>query len=183
MQSVEARDDVFEIDGITLGTEKSVGSSLKSKAVHLAKNARTFTNLTDEAKNTVFLGLNSIVDLSNNSTDPDSQRSLFSETSWQQLKNLVYESRDMPPLPDDVTNELKDIEKIAQTDLKRAYQLCLKAQARYAVTLNESFFEIYAHVIRLLNKKNSILQTDRGKKATEKDFVNEAWSLILTVII
>ncbi|KAG2211861.1 hypothetical protein INT47_004548 [Mucor saturninus] len=44
------------------------------------------------------------------------------------------------------------------------------------------FFEIYAHVIRLLYKKNSILQTDRGKKATEQDFVNEAWTPILTTI-
>ncbi|KAI7890861.1 uncharacterized protein EV154DRAFT_510422 [Mucor mucedo] len=146
----KARDeDVLEIDGITLnGMEKSVGSTLKSKAIHLAKTARAFSNLTGEAKNTVFLGLNSIVDLSNSYTGPDSQRSLFSESSWQQLKNLVYESRDMPPLPDDVTNELKDIEKI------------------YA---HDSFVE----------QKNSILQTDRGKKATEQDFVNEAWTPIL----
>ncbi|KAG2211862.1 hypothetical protein INT47_004549 [Mucor saturninus] len=92
--------------------EKSVGSTLKSKAINLAKSARTFSNLTDEAKNTVFLGLNSIVNLSNNSTGPGSQRSLFPESSWQQLKNSVYESGDMPPLPDDVTEELEDIEKV-----------------------------------------------------------------------
>ncbi|GAA5815534.1 hypothetical protein MFLAVUS_009046 [Mucor flavus] len=93
-----------------------------------------------------------------------------------------YESREMPSLPDDVTEELEDIEKIAKTDLKRAYQLCLKAQARYAFTPKECFFEIYAHVIRLLNKKNSIVQTDRAKKATEQDFVNEAWTPIMTTI-
>lgn len=36
--------------------------------------------------------------------------------------------------------------------------------------------------IRLLNKKNSIVQTDRAKKATEQDFVNEAWTPIMTTI-
>lgn len=113
-QSATTNDeDVLEIDGVILdGMEKSVGSTLKSEAIKLAKAAGTFSNLSEEAKDTVYLGLNSIIDLSNNRNAPDSQRSLFPGSSWQQLKSLVYESREMPSLPYDVTEELKDIEKV-----------------------------------------------------------------------
>jgi hypothetical protein len=106
-------EDVFEIDGVVLdGMEKSVGSTLKSEAVKLAKAKRTFSDLSEEAKDTVYLGLNSIVDLSNNSTAPGTQRSFFPGSSWQQLKNLVYESRTMPPLPVNVKEDLKEIEQV-----------------------------------------------------------------------
>ncbi|KAI9269735.1 hypothetical protein EDC94DRAFT_380032 [Helicostylum pulchrum] len=94
------------------GMKKSVGSTLKSEAVKLTKAARTFSNLSGDAKDTVYLGLNSIIDLSNNHNAPDSQRSLFPGSSWQQLKNLVYEPREMSPLPDDVEEDLKDIENV-----------------------------------------------------------------------
>ncbi|GAA5815533.1 hypothetical protein MFLAVUS_009045 [Mucor flavus] len=57
-------EDVLEIDGVILdGMEKSVGSTLKSEAIKLAKAAGTFSNLSEEAKDTVYLGLNSIIDL------------------------------------------------------------------------------------------------------------------------
>ncbi|KAG1461906.1 hypothetical protein G6F46_000676 [Rhizopus delemar] len=106
-------EDIFEIDGVVLdGMEKSVGSTLKSEAAKSTKAERTFSDLSEEAKDTVYLGLNSIVDLSNNSTAPGTQRSSFPEPSWQQLKNLMYESRTMPPLPANVKEVLKEIEQI-----------------------------------------------------------------------
>lgn len=60
--------EVNEIDGLILtDMEKSVGSVIKSEAIKKAKAARTFANLNQEEKNTVFLGMNSMCDLSNNS--------------------------------------------------------------------------------------------------------------------
>ncbi|KAI8061263.1 hypothetical protein BDF21DRAFT_429199 [Thamnidium elegans] len=51
-------------------------------------------------KNAVALGLNSICDLSNNSNSEGSQKSLFTEKAWKQLKNKVYVSREMSLLPE-----------------------------------------------------------------------------------
>lgn len=64
-------EDIFEIDGVGLdGVEKSVGSTLKSEAVKLSKAGRTFSNLSEEAKDSIAV-------LSNNSTAPSRQRSFF----------------------------------------------------------------------------------------------------------
>jgi hypothetical protein len=35
---------------------------------------------------------------------------------------------------------------VAVDNLKKAYQLCLRLQGNYAVTPDEAYFEIYAHV-------------------------------------
>jgi hypothetical protein len=106
-------EDIFEIDGVVLdGMERSVGSTIKTEAVKLAKAKKTFSNLSEEEKDSVFLCLSSIVDLSNNSTAPGTQRSFFPGSAWQKLKNLVYESRTMPPLPENVEEVLKEIEQV-----------------------------------------------------------------------
>ncbi|KAG0738038.1 hypothetical protein G6F16_011760 [Rhizopus arrhizus] len=155
--------NVYEMDGIVLdGMTRSVGSIIKTEARKLAESAKTYTDLTGEAKNSVFLGFNSIVDLSNNSTDEGSQCSFFSNEEWQQLKNLK-------------------IEKKARTDLKAAYRLSLDCQYKHAFSSDESYFEIYSHVIRLLNQDNSILK--RSETATEQDFVGEAWTPILNSML
>ncbi|KAI9486175.1 MAG: hypothetical protein EXX96DRAFT_592960 [Benjaminiella poitrasii] len=97
-------ENFFEIDGVILeGMEKSVGSTIKTEAVKLAK----------EEKYSAYLSLNSIVDLSNNSTAPGTQRSFFSGLAWQQLKNLVHESRTMPQLPENVEDDLREIEQVS----------------------------------------------------------------------
>ncbi|KAI7865872.1 hypothetical protein BDF14DRAFT_964381 [Spinellus fusiger] len=106
-------ENVYEMDGIVLGgMTQSVGSIIKTEAKRMAKKAKTYTNLTGEAKNSVFLGFNSIVDLSNNSTDEDSQCSFFLNKEWQQLKNLFYEPREMTPLSKYITDDLEKIEKV-----------------------------------------------------------------------
>lgn len=100
--------NVYEMNGIVLdGMTRSVGSIIKTEAIKLAESAKTYTDLTGEAKNSVFLGFNSIVDLSNNSTDEGSQCSFFSNEEWQQLKNLFYEPREMTPLPKHITDDLE----------------------------------------------------------------------------
>ncbi|KAG1317933.1 hypothetical protein G6F62_012625 [Rhizopus arrhizus] len=88
----------------------------------------------------------------------------------------------MPPLPDCIERDLLKIEQMAVDDLKKAYQLCLKLQIQYAFTPDEAYFEIYAHVIRLLNKHNSILKNELVKSPTEQDFVGEVWTPIMSSI-
>lgn len=106
-------ENIFEIDGVVLdGMERSVRSTIKTEAVKLAKAKKTFSNLSEEEKDSVFLCLSSIVDLSNNSTAPGTQRSFFPGSAWQKLKNLVYESHTMPPLPENVEEDLKEIEQV-----------------------------------------------------------------------
>ncbi|KAG0786761.1 hypothetical protein G6F22_007533 [Rhizopus arrhizus] len=105
-------ENIFEIDGVVLdGMERSVRSTIKTEAVKLAKAKKTFSNLSEEEKDSVFLCLSSIVDLSNNSTAPGTQRSFFPGSAWQKLKNLVYESHTMPPLPENVEEDLREIEQ------------------------------------------------------------------------
>ncbi|KAI9475676.1 MAG: hypothetical protein EXX96DRAFT_540259 [Benjaminiella poitrasii] len=153
-------ENFVEIDGVILeGMEKSVGSTIKTEA--------TFSNLSEEGKYSVYLSLNSIIDLSNNSTAPGTQRSFFSGLAWQQLKNLVYESRTMPQPPENVEDDLREIEQMADSNLKNSYQLCLRLQAKHAFTPEEHYFEIYAHI---------------SKNATEQDFVNEAWTPIMAAL-
>ncbi|RCH81194.1 hypothetical protein CU098_003616, partial [Rhizopus stolonifer] len=73
--AVTEDEDVFEIDDAVLdGMEKSVESTIKSEAVKLARAKKTFSNLSEEEKDTVYLSLNSIVDLSNNNTAPVDQK-------------------------------------------------------------------------------------------------------------
>lgn len=76
-------EDIFEIDGIVLGgMKKSVGSTIKTEAVKLAKAKKTFSDLSEKEKDSVYMSLNSIVDLSNNSTASNTQRSFFPEPAW-----------------------------------------------------------------------------------------------------
>ncbi|CAO3616010.1 unnamed protein product [Mucor hiemalis] len=71
---------------------------------------------------------------------------------------------------------------MASDDLKKAYRLCLKLQIQYAFTPDEAYFEIYAHVICLFNKHNSILKNERVESPTEQDFVGEVWTPIMSSI-
>ncbi|KAI9015754.1 hypothetical protein CLU79DRAFT_342840 [Phycomyces nitens] len=70
--------DIFETDSAVLdGMKKSVGLTVKSEAVKLAKAEKTFSELSDKAKDAVYPGLNLIVDLSNNTTASGTQRLFF----------------------------------------------------------------------------------------------------------
>lgn len=76
--TVIENENVYEMYSIALGDmTRSVGSIIKTEAIKLAKSGKTYTDLTGEAKNSVFLGFNSIVDLSNNSPDEDSMFIFF----------------------------------------------------------------------------------------------------------
>ncbi|KAG2204179.1 hypothetical protein INT46_010290 [Mucor plumbeus] len=60
-----------------LGMVKSVGTIIKSAAIQHAIAAKTRENLGNEQTNPVYLGLNSICDLSNNNSNQGLQKLLF----------------------------------------------------------------------------------------------------------
>jgi hypothetical protein len=106
-------DEIHEIDGIILtGMKRSVGTVIKTEAIRLSNAAKTYDNLDSNQRNIVFLGLNSMCDLSNNSDSKGSQKSLFTEKAWKELKNKVYVSREMPPLPEHIERDLLKIEEV-----------------------------------------------------------------------
>ncbi|ORE23040.1 hypothetical protein BCV71DRAFT_252588 [Rhizopus microsporus] len=65
------------------------------------------------------LGLNSIIDLSNNSTNPSRQRSLFTTDAWKELKNRVYVSHEMRDTPAEIKMKLKEVEQLAILDIRK----------------------------------------------------------------
>ncbi|ORE07389.1 hypothetical protein BCV72DRAFT_335230 [Rhizopus microsporus var. microsporus] len=71
----------------------------------------------------------------------------------------------MPPLPAKVEEDLKEVE-----------------QTKHAFISEESFYEIYVYVIRLLHRKHSILKDERTRNATKQDFVNETWTPIMAKV-
>ncbi|KAI7867932.1 hypothetical protein BDF14DRAFT_612964 [Spinellus fusiger] len=140
-------EEVHEIDGIMLiGMRRSIGSVIKTEAIRLSNSARTYDDLDNDQKNIIFLGLNSMCDLSNNSDSRESQKSLFTENAWNELKNRVYVSRDMSPLPRYIERDLLRIKEVAMNDLKRAYQISLSLQREYAFTPDEAYFQVYSHM-------------------------------------
>ncbi|KAG1141071.1 hypothetical protein G6F37_010772 [Rhizopus arrhizus] len=90
-KSVEQQEDsldIYEIDGIILkGCTKSVASVIKANAIKTAMTVKSFDNLTDQQKVGVSLGFSLIVDLSKNDSLCGSQKPLFPEEAWQELKN------------------------------------------------------------------------------------------------
>ncbi|CDH49465.1 hypothetical protein RO3G_06604 [Lichtheimia corymbifera JMRC:FSU:9682] len=175
------QDMLHESDGVMLsGMKTSAGSIIKTQAARTAKDF-TYETLNDEQKNTVCCGLNSIVDLSNNSKDKDSQRSQFTDEAWQELKNRVYVSRTMPSPSPAVEEALKELEKLAKKDIKKAYRLSLTTLADNVFSEDEPYFEIYAHILRLMTRENSILYDDT-KKRTEQDYLGQVWTPIFASV-
>jgi hypothetical protein len=68
----------------------------------------------------ISLGINSTIDLSDNSADGNSQRQLFSDSEWQYLKEKYGAKLKFESLPETITKELEEIELAAKTDLKQA---------------------------------------------------------------
>ncbi|KAG0179393.1 hypothetical protein DFQ29_002147 [Apophysomyces sp. BC1021] len=163
---------IFKIDGFILtGIERSAASVIKTEAVNLARTSSSFEDLNDVQNNTVSLGLNSIIDLSNADGSKGSQKSFFNADAWQEL----------PPLPDFIQDKPKQIGKPAITNKQAAYQLSLHFQAKYALSYDEMYFEVYAHMY-VLFQQQSILSTHQSKCAAEQDYVGEVWTPIFSTI-
>ncbi|RCH80426.1 hypothetical protein CU097_003177, partial [Rhizopus azygosporus] len=91
--------------------------------------------------------------------------------------------------PENENDEVYEIDGMMLAGMKRSVGSVIKTEAirrakaaKYAFTPDEAYFEIYAHVIRLLNKHNSILKNESVKSPTEQDFVGEVWTPIMSSI-
>ncbi|KAG2198504.1 hypothetical protein INT47_008608, partial [Mucor saturninus] len=121
-------------------------------------------------------GFNSILDLSDCSDD--GQKKLFTAKEWKELQEKFNATRQTwRRLDSDIKHELKEIEKVAVEDLKKAYVMCLKKQAEYAFTPKEKYFECYAQVLKTIKFTPSFLISDnKNNEHTEADFVNKLWA-------
>jgi hypothetical protein len=116
-KSVEQQEgslDIYEIDSIILkGCTKSVASVIKANAIKTAMIVKSFDNLTDQQKVGISLGFSLIVDHSKNDSLCGSQKPLFPEEAWRELKNRVYEDRNnLPMVPISIEKKLKEIEPV-----------------------------------------------------------------------
>ncbi|CEG74538.1 hypothetical protein RMATCC62417_12598 [Rhizopus microsporus] len=143
-----------EKDTILDGFEKSVANMLN-----------------DTHKNAISNGFNSIVDLTDNDSNDDSQRNLFTDNQWAELNRLFNKQKQWTSIHNDIQKKLKIIEKLAKTDLKAAYLACLNSQITCAMTSDEVKFEIYAFLLKILHEKTSILNSASKEKFTEGDYV------------
>lgn len=138
-----------EKDTILDDFEKSVANMIKKHAQTTYKD-NIYHKLNDTHKNAISNGFNSIVDLTDNDSNDDSQRNLFTDNQWAKLNRLFNKQKQWTSIHNDIQKKLKIIEKLAKTDLKAAYLACLNSQITCAMTSDEVKFEIYAFLCMLL---------------------------------
>lgn len=61
----------------------------------------------------------------------------------------------MNDIPPEIKIKLKEVEQLAILDIKKAYKFCLSYQVEYALLQEETYFEVYSHVLRLLHRKKT----------------------------
>lgn len=125
-----------------LKSGKSTGTLIKHHAQDLYFG-KLYHKLNNAEKDSISNGLNSILDLTNNSVDENSQRSLL-EAEWLDLNKKWNKQKNWDRLDDSIQKKLKSIENLACISLKKAYIKALSYQIKYALTDNEAFFEVYA---------------------------------------
>ncbi|KAI9476369.1 MAG: hypothetical protein EXX96DRAFT_576920 [Benjaminiella poitrasii] len=170
-----------ENDKVLVGFEKSVASMIKKHA-HTIYEGKSYHKLNDSQKNSISNAFNSILDLTDNDTNDDSQRSLFTDSQWLDLKRLMSKQKTWTPLDNAIQKKLKIIETLAVKDIQAAYRKCLESQITYAMTENETYFEIYAFLLKILHEKSAILNSASKEKLSEGDYVITLWSRILSAI-
>ncbi|KAG1168218.1 hypothetical protein G6F46_004858 [Rhizopus delemar] len=90
---------------------------------------------------------------------------------------------DWIPISKNITEELKEIEKLAGHNIKEAYKLSFNKQIKYAFEEEESCFKIYSLILGALNSNaQNILQFNNKKDPTEQDFVVKIWGPIFSTI-
>ncbi|CAO3646502.1 unnamed protein product [Mucor hiemalis] len=157
------------------------GQSTGTKIKHRAQNlyfGNQYHKLDNVQKGSISNGFNSILDLTNNSPERNSQRSVFTNEEWLKLNSIWNKLKNWDQLDDDVQRMLKTIENLAVYDLNKAYVKTLSYQTKYALTENEVYFEVYACVLKILYKKKKILSSSSNTKFTEADYVINVWSKI-----
>ncbi|KAG1222336.1 hypothetical protein G6F35_005370 [Rhizopus arrhizus] len=168
-----------EKDKVLEGFNKSIGTAIKQHA-HSVYKDNFYHKLNNTQKNSISNGFNSILDLTDNDKEKHSQRGLFTEDEWLELNRLWNKQKKWTPINKDIQKELKYIEQLAVADIKKAYCKCLKYQIEHAMTENETCFEVYALLLKILHDKKALLHSSTTEKFTEGDYVINVWSRIFS---
>lgn len=93
-----------------------------------------YNKLDEDKKNTISNSFNSVLDLSNEREGANTQKSLFSDFEWRDLKQKYKPLINWITLEPRITKKLKIIEKMAQDRMKDAYQKSLLFQKKKIVS-------------------------------------------------
>lgn len=159
------------------------GQSAGTKIKHHAQDlyfGNQYHKLDNNKKDSISNGFNSILDLTNNSLN--GQRCLFSKEEWENFNAKWNKQKNWDRIDEDVRTKLKTIEDLAVSDVRKAYVKTLTSQTRYALTENEVYFEVYAFMLKTLQKKKKILNSSSNDKFTEADYIINVWSRIFQLV-
>ncbi|KAG2191189.1 hypothetical protein INT47_005850 [Mucor saturninus] len=152
-----------------------VGTTLKNKAEDLVRN---YNSLNCKAKHVVGMSLNSIIDLSDDSSQ--SQKQYFSEEEWDHIKEH-YRTKDrfvkirkfkcLHPLN----------KKLKRLDLVATYTLARKLELENLEGPDEIVFKIYAMIVDLYRFHSEFLKF-KLNDPTELDYLMKVWGGIFEVL-
>ncbi|KAI7893419.1 uncharacterized protein EV154DRAFT_396744, partial [Mucor mucedo] len=73
-----------------------------------------------------------------------SQKSIFTDLKWRQMNDKWNKRKTWKALKEHIQQRLKEVEKLATSNIKEAYCLCLRFQLEFAMTADEHYFKVYA---------------------------------------
>ncbi|RCH80434.1 hypothetical protein CU098_001807, partial [Rhizopus stolonifer] len=98
-----------------------ISTKIKNHAINMILDS-VYNKLDEDKKNTISNSFNSVLDLSNEREGANTQKSLFSDFEWRDLKQKYKPLINWITLEPRITKKLKIIEKMAQDRMKDAYQ-------------------------------------------------------------
>lgn len=84
-------------------------------------------------------------------------------------------------LPNNIREELKDIETVASKSLTSAYKLSLAGQSDYAFGKDKFYFKVYTHFIQILKQHPEYLIA-RTKNMTEGNYAMKIWGSVIEAV-
>ncbi|KAG2204533.1 hypothetical protein INT47_012592, partial [Mucor saturninus] len=172
---------IKEEDGLFIeGLKESVGAHIKKSAVSLYDSYYQDNN----AKPTITLGLNSILDLSY--SYPDSQSVLFAPAQWKKLRNLLKIHKVTKPITMNhkVESMLTKAEAMAKTDLQKASDVIYNHLYKYKAKLcQDEAFILYVHAFISEFLVHNQYMFDKNIEKNEQDCIVKFWGPLMEKLI
>ncbi|KAI7867034.1 hypothetical protein BDF14DRAFT_1807795 [Spinellus fusiger] len=166
--------EIVEEDGVQVGgIHDSVGTTIKKEAVRLHSD---YYNLSLEQKDSVALGLNSVLDLTQEKYAI--QKKLFGEESWRSLinntpKNLFNNNSVVKKYKE----EIAKIEKMAKDDIRDARAYAYKLEMKSTRPDEADLFALYSQYLEILEYHDYIFE--KHIDITEADVTIKMWGPLL----
>ncbi|CAO3588640.1 unnamed protein product [Absidia cylindrospora] len=107
---------------------------------------KRYSELDHHQQNTVCLGLNSILDLSDQSNYSGSQRTFFNCNDWEMLQRKYGSNFLWKKMDSNIDGIFEEIEKLAHDDPQASYSRCLGNQLKFALQPEECLFKVDGHL-------------------------------------